>query len=53
MCGMSPSTKGLYPACTKKTGTTRIGYKTITQTVKRKEVTRKVRYSKKSGEVLD
>lgn len=37
----------------KKTGTTRVGYKTITETVKRKEVTRKVRYSKKSGEVLD
>lgn len=37
----------------KKTGTTRVGYKTITETVKKKEVTRKVRYSKKSGEVLD
>ena len=37
----------------KKTGTTKIGYKTITETVKKKEVTRKVRYSKKSGEVLD
>jgi len=37
----------------KKTGVTRVGYKTITETVKRKEVTRKVRYSKKSGEVLD
>jgi large subunit ribosomal protein L24 len=37
----------------KKTGTTRVGYKTVTETVKKKEVTRKVRYSKKSGEVLD
>ena len=37
----------------KKTGVTRIGYKTITETVKKIEVTRKVRYSKKSGEVLD
>lgn len=37
----------------KKTGTTRVGFKTITETVKKKEVTRKVRYSKKSGEVLD
>ena len=37
----------------KKTGTTRVGYKVITETVKKKEVTRKVRYSKKSGEVLD
>lgn len=37
----------------KKTGTTRVGYKTITETIKKKEVTRKVRYSKKSGEVLD
>jgi len=37
----------------KKTGTTRIGYKVITETVKKKEVTRKVRYSKKSDEVLD
>lgn len=37
----------------KKTGTTRIGYKTITETVKKEEKTRKVRYSKKSGEVLD
>lgn len=37
----------------KKTGTTRVGYKTITETVKKKEVTNKVRYSKKSGEVLD
>lgn len=37
----------------KKVGPVRVGYKTITETVKRKEVTRKVRYSKKSGEVLD
>ena len=37
----------------KKTGTTRIGYKVITETVRKKEVTRKVRYSKKSDEVLD
>ena len=37
----------------KKTGTTRVGYKTVTVTEKRKEVTKKVRYSKKSGEVLD
>ena len=37
----------------KKTGTTRIGSKVITETVKKKEETRKVRYSKKSGEVLD
>ncbi len=37
----------------KKTGTTRIGHKVITEIVKKKEVTRKVRYSKKTGEVLD
>ena len=37
----------------KKTGITRVGYKTITETVKKQEVTKKVRYSKKSGEVLD
>jgi large subunit ribosomal protein L24 len=37
----------------KKTGTTRVGYKHVTETVKKTEVTRKVRYSKKSGEVLD
>jgi large subunit ribosomal protein L24 len=37
----------------KKSGPTRVGFKTITETVKRKEVTRKVRYSKKSGEILD
>jgi len=37
----------------KKTGTTRVGYKTITEMVKKEEVTKKVRYSKKSGEVLD
>jgi large subunit ribosomal protein L24 len=32
---------------------TKIGYKTITETVKKKEVTKKVRYAKKSGKVLD
>jgi large subunit ribosomal protein L24 len=37
----------------KKSGPTRVGYKMITETVKRKEITRKVRYSKKSGEILD
>ena len=37
----------------KKTGTTRVGYKVVTETVKKKEVSKKVRYSKKSGEVLD
>jgi large subunit ribosomal protein L24 len=37
----------------KKTGVTRVGYKTVTETVKKKQVTKKVRYSKKSGEVLD
>ncbi len=37
----------------KKSGPTRVGFKTITETVKREEVTRKVRYSKKSGEILD
>jgi len=37
----------------KKTGATRVGYKTINETNKKEEVTRKVRYSKKSGEVLD
>ncbi|AIO18122.1 50S ribosomal protein L24 [Candidatus Izimaplasma bacterium HR1] len=37
----------------KKTGTTRVGFKTITETVKKQEVVKKVRYSKKSGEVLD
>ncbi|MFH5881618.1 50S ribosomal protein L24 [Liberiplasma polymorphum] len=36
-----------------KKGVTRVGYKTITETVKKKEVTRKVRVAKKSGEVLD
>lgn len=39
--------------CEKKTGTTRVGYKTITETIKKVEKTRKVRYSKKTGEVLD
>ena len=32
---------------------TKIGYKTITETVKKQEVTKKVRYAKKSGKVLD
>lgn len=32
---------------------TRVGYKTITETKKKEEVTRKVRVSKKTGEVLD
>jgi len=36
-----------------KKGVSRVGYKTITETVKKKEVTRKVRIAKKSGEVLD
>ncbi len=36
-----------------KKGTTRVGFKTITETEKKKEVTRKVRVSKKTGEVLD
>jgi len=33
--------------------TTRIGFKEITETVKKEKVTRKVRFAKKSGEVLD
>lgn len=33
--------------------TSRIGFKTITETVRKQEVTKKVRYAKKSGEVLD
>lgn len=33
--------------------TTRIGYKEITETVNKVKVTRKVRFAKKSGEVLD
>ncbi|PAT02513.1 50S ribosomal protein L24 [Candidatus Izimaplasma bacterium ZiA1] len=37
----------------KKTGTTRVGYKYVTETSKKTEETKKVRYSKKSGEVLD
>lgn len=37
----------------KKTGTTRVGYKWITVTDKKEEKQKKVRYSKKSGEVLD
>mgnify|MGYP001047021706 CR=1 FL=1 len=36
-----------------KEGTSRVGYKTVTETVKKKTVTRKVRFAKKSGEVLD
>jgi len=32
---------------------TKIGYKTVTETVKKKEVTKKVRYAKKSGKVID
>jgi large subunit ribosomal protein L24 len=32
---------------------TRVGFKTITKKVKKKEVTAKVRYAKKSGEVLE
>jgi large subunit ribosomal protein L24 len=32
---------------------TRIGYKTVTKKVKKVEVTEKVRYAKKSGEVLE
>jgi large subunit ribosomal protein L24 len=34
-------------------GVSRIGYKEITETVKKETVTRKVRFAKKSGEVLD
>lgn len=33
--------------------TTRIGTKEITDTVKKEKVTRKVRFAKKSGEILD
>lgn len=33
--------------------TTRIGFKEITETVKKEKVARKVRFAKKSGEVLD
>ena len=36
-----------------KSGPSRVGYKTITETVRKQEVTRKVRVAKKSGEVLD
>lgn len=32
---------------------TRIGYKTVTETVKKKEVTKKVRFAKKSGKVIE
>ncbi len=38
---------------TDKKGVSRVGHKIITETVKKKEVTRKVRIAKKSGEVLD
>lgn len=31
----------------------KIGYKEVTETVKKEKVTRKVRFAKKSGEVLD
>jgi large subunit ribosomal protein L24 len=37
----------------KKHGVTKVGYKMVTETIKKAEVTKKVRYSKKSGEVLD
>jgi large subunit ribosomal protein L24 len=33
--------------------TSKVGFKVITETVRKKEVTKKVRYAKKSGEVLD
>lgn len=33
--------------------TSRVGYKEITETIRKKDVTRKVRYAKKSGEILD
>lgn len=33
--------------------TSKVGYKVITETVRKQEVTKKVRYAKKSGEVLD
>ncbi len=36
-----------------KKGVTRVGYKTVTDADKKKESTRKVRVSKKTGEVLD
>ncbi len=37
----------------KKGNPTRVGHKTVTETVKKKTVTRKVRVAKKTGEVLD
>ncbi len=37
----------------KKGKPTRVGSKTVTETVKKKDVTRKVRVGKKTGEVLD
>ncbi len=36
-----------------KEGATRVGYKTVTETSKKKTLTKKVRVSKKTGEVLD
>lgn len=33
--------------------TSRVGFKEITETIRKKDVTRKVRYAKKSGEILD
>jgi len=36
-----------------KKNATRVGYKTVTETSKKQSTTRKVRYSKKSGDVLD
>jgi large subunit ribosomal protein L24 len=37
----------------KKVGPTRVGFKTVTETVKKKEVEKKVRYSKKSNQVIE
>lgn len=37
----------------KEKAPTRIGYKTVTETVKKKEVTKKVRFAKRSGKVID
>ncbi len=36
-----------------KKGRTRVGFKTVTETEKKKDVTRKVRVAKKTGTVLD
>jgi large subunit ribosomal protein L24 len=33
--------------------TSKVGYKVVTETIRKKDVTRKVRYAKKSGEILD